>query len=364
MMNDLFWELINDGHVIVYIDVIMVFSADMEEHRHTVKRVLAILRQNNLYLKPEKCEFERERVEYLGLVVSKGKVEMDAVKVEGVRKWLVPGTKNKLQQFLGFINFYGRFIQDFASISKLLHSLTGKTAWVCGLEQQNSFETLKQAVTASPVLVFPTDKNQFWVEADSSDFATGAVLSQLQENSWKPIAYMSKVLNEVERNYEIHDKEMLAIMQALEEWRHYLQGARQPFEIWTNHKNLEYFMTARKLNRRQARWSLELADYDFILKHRPGSLNKKADLLSWRKDHKEGVKDDNMGVTVLKKEFFRAIAVDLGGSGEELMKKIWKSKKIEDKVKEKVERKEKDWEEEDDGRDGSMCQRTRTSETK
>ena len=106
-------------------------------------------------------------------------------------------------------------------------------------------------------------------------------------------------------------------------------------------------MTARKLNHRQARWSLELADYDFILKHCPGSLNKKADLLLRQKDHKEGMKDDNIGVTVLKKEFFRAIAVDLGGSGEELMKKIQKSKKIEDKVKEKVERKEKDWEEED-----------------
>ena len=122
-------------------------------------------------------------MEYLGLVVSKGKVEMDAVKVEGVRKCPVPGTKNELQQFLGFINFYRRFIQDFASIAKPLHSLTGKSAWVLGLEQQASFETLKQAVTAAPVLVFPTDKDQFRVEADSSDFATGAVLSQLQENS-------------------------------------------------------------------------------------------------------------------------------------------------------------------------------------
>ena len=93
-----------------------------------------------------------------------------------------------------------------------MHSLTGKTTWAWGLEQQASFETLKQAVTAAPVLVFPTDEDQFRVEADSSDFATGAVLSQLQENSWKPVAYMSKVLNEVERNYEIHDKEMLAIM--------------------------------------------------------------------------------------------------------------------------------------------------------
>ena len=120
-----------------------------------------------------------------------------------------------------------------------------------------------------------------------------------------------------------------------------------PFEIWTDHKNLKYFMTSRKLNCWQAKWSLEFADYDFIFKHRPGSLNKKADFLLRQKDHKEGVKDDNIGVMVLKEEFFRAIAVDLGGSGKELMKKIWKSKKIEDKVREKVERKEKDWEEKD-----------------
>ena len=95
---------------------------------------------------------------------------MDAVKVEGVRKWLVPGTKNELQQFLGFINFYQRFIQHFGSIAKPLHSLTGKSVWVWRVEQQASFKTLKQAVTAAPVLVFPTDKDQFQVEADSSDF--------------------------------------------------------------------------------------------------------------------------------------------------------------------------------------------------
>ena len=89
----------------------MVFSVDMEEHRYTVKHVLSILCQNNLYLKPKKCEFERGKVEYLGLVVSKGKVEMDGVNVDGVRKWLVPGTNNELQQFLGFLNFYQRFIQ-------------------------------------------------------------------------------------------------------------------------------------------------------------------------------------------------------------------------------------------------------------
>src|SRR3979490_3575358 len=248
MMNEIFHELINKGCISTYIDNIMIYLTDLEEHRSTVKRVLALLQEHDLYLKPEKCEFEKEKVEYLGLVVSEGKVEMDPVKVEGVSRWPVPKTKNELQQFLGFVNFYRRFIQGFANIAKPLHELTGNKAWNWGPEQLKSFQALKAAVTAAPILAFPTDEDLFRVEADSSDFASGAILLQMQEGIWKPVAYMSKVLNDVERNYDIHNKEMLAIMQALTEWRHYLQGMRQPFEIWTDHKNLEYFMMARKLN--------------------------------------------------------------------------------------------------------------------
>jgi len=104
----------------------------------------------------------------------------------------------------------------------------------------------------------PQDSKPFRVEADSSDFATGAVLSQqlMADEKWHPVAFYSKSLSSVEQNYEIHDKEMLAIIRALEEWRHFLERATHPVEIWTDHKNLEYFMTAKKLNRRQARWSL------------------------------------------------------------------------------------------------------------
>ena len=102
-----------------------------------------------------------------------------------------------------------------------------------------------------------------------ADFAIGAVLSQESANDgkWHPVAFLSKSLSEVERNYEIHDKEMLAIIRAMEEWRHFLEGSELGFEVWTNHKNLEYFQTAKKLNRRQARWSLFLARFDFVLHH-------------------------------------------------------------------------------------------------
>jgi RNase H-like domain found in reverse transcriptase len=130
--------------------------------------------------------------------------------------------------------------------------------WSWGEEQQQAFDEIKDQVTSSLILCFADDSKPFCIEADSSDFATGAVLSQQSDNDlkWHPIAFYSKSLNAVERNYDIHNKEMLAVMRSLEEWRHFLKGAQRKVEIWTDHKNLEYFMTAKKLNCRQACWSL------------------------------------------------------------------------------------------------------------
>jgi hypothetical protein len=126
----------------------------------------------------------------------------------------------------------------------------------------------------------PKDEGAYRVECDSSDFATGAVLLQLQEGKWRTLGYLSKSLSDVEWNYEIHNKELLAVMRALAEWRAHLLGTKEPFKVWTDHKNLEYFRTARKLNRRQARWSLMLADYDFVIIHKPGNTMRKVDALS------------------------------------------------------------------------------------
>src|SRR6202041_2032963 len=150
----------------------------------------------------------------------------------------------------------------------------------------------------------------FQVEADSSDFATGAVLSQqsLEDNKWHPIAYYSKSVNAVECNYENQDKEMLAVIRALEEWRHFLERARHKFEIWTDHKNLEYFMSAKKLNRRQARWSLYLSRFDFAMHHRPGRSMGKSDALSRRADHGTGT-GDNDNMTLLLPECFASRAI-------------------------------------------------------
>jgi hypothetical protein len=122
------------------------------------------------------------------------------------------------------------------------------------------------------MLILPNEHKPFQLETDSSDFATRAVLSQLSDSNGKfhPVAFLSKSLNTVERNYEIHDKEMLAIIRSLNEWRHFLEGAWHPFEVWTDHKNLKYFWTAHKLNRRQAWWPLVLSQFDFTLHHVDG----------------------------------------------------------------------------------------------
>jgi hypothetical protein len=262
MMNEIFQDLITEGVISVYLDDILIFTNSLEEHRQITCLVLDRMCEHKLYLRPEKCEFEKVRIEYLGVIISHNKVEMDLVKIAGVADWLTPSNKKEVQSFIGFVNFYRRFIPSFSHHAHALFDLTMKDVrFIWGLPQEDSFMKLKELVTSAPVLVLPNDDLPFRLEADGSGLTTGAVLLQQQvdNNVWHPVTFLSKALNPVERNYEIHDTEMLAIIQGLEEWRHYLEGARHLVEIWTDHKNLEYFRVAQKLNRRQARWSLYLS---------------------------------------------------------------------------------------------------------
>jgi len=191
-----------------------------------------------------------------------------------------------------------------------------------------AFEDLKTVVTTAPVLVSPQDSELFRVEADSSDFATGAVLSQQSttDGKWHPVVFYSKSLSSMERNYEIHNKEMLAIIRALEEWRHFLEGATHLIEIWTDHKNLEYFMTAKKLNCRQACWFLHLARFDFLLHYCPERTMGKPDALLRRADHGNGALD-NENIVLLRLEFLAVRAlegVELTGVEQKILSDIRK----------------------------------------
>ena len=146
IMDHIFRDLINTGKVSVYIDDIIIHTKTLEEHRRITKEVLEILRANKLYIKPEKCEIEKERIEYLGVVVSEVKVEMDPVKTEALTSWPTPKKLKELQSFLGFCNFYRRFIRDYSKITKPLNQLTGKGEWKWGAKQQTTFDTLRRAI--------------------------------------------------------------------------------------------------------------------------------------------------------------------------------------------------------------------------
>jgi len=335
MMNEIFHDLILQGVVIVYLDDILIFTDTLEEHRRICRIVMERLREHKLYLRHDKCEFEKTRIEYLGVIISHNRVEMDPVKIAGVAEWPVPTSKKEVQSFVGFTNFYRRFISNFSHHARALFDLTKKDvrfAW--GNREQDAFDRLKELVTSAPVLALPDSERPYRVEADGSGVATGAVLSQLspEDDKWHPVAFLSKSLSAVERNYEIHDTEMLAIVRALEEWRHYLEGARHPIEIWTDHKNLEYFRIAQKLNRRQARWSLYLSRFDFTLHHKPGCSMGKPDALSRRADHGSG-RDDNSNMTMLSPELFRIHALsglDIVGEERDILRDVRRSLRDDD----------------------------------
>jgi len=209
------------------------------------------------------------------------------------------------------------------------------------VEEQSASNSLKEQITTASIITLPDNSRPSWIKADSLDFATEAVLSQQspEDNKWHPIVFLSKSLSPVEQNYEIHDKEMLEIVRALEEWRHFVEGAEHHCEIWMDHKNLQYFMTAKKLNRRQARWSLLLAQFDFIMHHQPRKGMGKMDALSCKSDHGTGLEDNN-NMVLLTLNFFVVWALEgLEAAGEEqgILKDIQKGTQDEEK-EEPVER--------------------------
>jgi len=213
--------------------------------------------------------------------------------------------------------------------------------WQWGEEQQKAFDELKRIFTTKPILAALDLDKEFRIEADTLNYATGGVLSMKGPNKlWRPVAFISKSLSDTERNYEIYDKEMLAVVRCLEAWRHFLEETMTRFEIWTDHKNLEYFMKVQKLNRRQARWALYLLRFDFILKHVPESKMGKVDSLSRRPDWEVGVERDNEDEMLVKPKWLevrRTERVEIIVEGVDLLEKVRKSKVKDDEVVKAVE---------------------------
>src|SRR5467141_3785038 len=174
MMNDIFEELITEGHVVVYLDDILIFTETIDEHRAITQRVLEILQKHKLYLRADKCEFEKTTVEYLGVIISHNSVTMDPVKIAGVAEWPTPTSKKEVQSFLGFTNFYRRFIKGFSEHACPLFDLTrNNCAWRWKASEQSAFNKLKESVTSAPVLISPDSTRPFCIEADSSVSRSG-----------------------------------------------------------------------------------------------------------------------------------------------------------------------------------------------
>ncbi len=288
MMNDIFCNLIREGKVTIYLNDILIFSKDLYKHWQIMKHVLQCLHENKLFLKAEKCEFEVLEMEYLGVIISKNSICMDPVKITRIAEWPTPWQKKELQSFLGFTNFYQKFIKMYSKVVHLLTQLMGNTEWKWMEVQDKAFQELKRWMAEDIIIAIPMETDPFRVEADTSEGAVGAVLSQKQNGVWCLVAFMSKSLSTMEMNYEIYDKELLAIMLALSKWWHYLMGSAENIEIWTDHQNLQYFQLPQKLNWRQVCWVTELAEYHFTLHHKPRAQNVKADLLSRRWDDDQG----------------------------------------------------------------------------
>ena len=177
MMNKIFTEEIQEGHIIIYLDDILIFSDNLDNYRTLVAHVLQKLQLHKLYLKPKKCEFERKSVNYLEMIVGGGEVRMEEKKVEVIRNWGAPSKKKDLQWFLGFMNFYCKFIKDFSKIARLLHKLTGNIPWEWLPQHQTAFNSLKNTISDATILHTPQDTGKFKIEADSSDFTVGGTLS-------------------------------------------------------------------------------------------------------------------------------------------------------------------------------------------
>jgi len=284
-INDVLSDYLDD-FVISYIDDILIFSNTIEEHHVHVKKVLKKLLENNLYVKLEKCEFDKSETTFLGYVLSKDGLKMDKEKVKAILDWPVPTNVKEVQSFIGLCNYYRLFIKDFAKIASPIHKLTRKNVpFIWGNDQQNAFDKLKEMFTSAPILRNPDSNKPFILETDASNFAVGAVLSQEFEGQLHPVAFLSKSLTKCQRNYQIYDKELLAIKLALEEWRHYLEGARHQFIVYTDHKNLTFPRKPEMLSQRQIRWYEFLSRFDFKLIYRSGKKSGKPDLLSRRSDH-------------------------------------------------------------------------------
>ena len=240
------------------------------------------------------------------LVIKPGQLAMDPVKLDRIASWPTPTKVKDVRSFLGFANFYRCFIPDYSNVTCPLIDLTKKNlAWNWSPSCQSSFNSLKCLFLSKPVLHLPDLSAPFAIATDASKYASGAILLQTDSNGdWHPCSYLSQSFSPAEWNYDIYDRELLAVIRALKSWHHYLHGSPFPAQVFTDHKNLTYFHQPQALIRRQARWLIDLADFDLKMVHIPGKLLASPDALSHRPDLLPTGDSDNTNVTLLPPSLF------------------------------------------------------------
>ena len=264
---------------LVYLDDILIFSKDFDEHLERLGQVFDRLKTAGFTLKPSKCHFFRREVEYLGHIVSSSGISPNPKKVKAVQECPFPKNIHEVRHFLGLVSYYRRFIKDFSTVAKPLITMTEKKARVQYTPQAfKAFCDLKSALLNAPVLSCPDFSQPFIVETDASQVGLGAVLTQKLNGHEHPIAFASKVLTKAERNYSTTEREALAIVWSIRYFHSYLHGRK--FLLRTDHKPLKFIKTVRDPKHRLARWITELGQFDFDIEFRTGRTNSHADGLS------------------------------------------------------------------------------------
>lgn len=274
-------HLIEPGwdNVFTYLDDVIIATETFEDHLKWLEKVITKLHAAGLTINREKSSFGCKEVKYLGYVLSKEGLKIDWDKIKPIVDYPAPTNIKQLRRFLGMIGWYSRFIENFATIKVPLTNLLHKDCkWHWGPEQQDSFENLKLAITKAPVLVRPDFTLPFQIHADASNFAVGAVLTQVQNGEEHPICFTSRVLSKAERNYTVTEKECLAVIAAVEKMRPYVQGYH--FTVITDHASLKWLNNLKDPSGRLARWATKLQAYDFEIVHRRGVEHKVPDALS------------------------------------------------------------------------------------
>lgn len=265
----------------VYLDDIVIVGYNLQNHLENLKRVLRRLSEFNLKIQLDKCEFLKRETEFLGHVITSSGVKPNPEKIEKIVSWPLPKNQKEIKQFLGLAGYYRRFIKDFSKITRPMTKYLKKDQPI-NLQDESyihAFETLKQIISTDQVLSYPQFDKPFILTTDASDYAVGAVLSQIQDKVDKPIAFASRTLNDVETRYATIEKEALAIVWAINKFKPYLYGAK--FTLLTDHKPLTFLKNSSK-NDKILRWALDLKNYTFDVLYKEGKTNVVADALSRR----------------------------------------------------------------------------------